>query len=123
MSAQSVRPFACRQCGFCKDTFRIDGGASGQESVELGAWFCSGGCYNIARLFQSSPGDINQSVRDNLIATYNNCFTFTNKNGDTVHMPKINARRARDDVEQGAIKIIKGQFENTNDDGQFGKYD
>ena len=77
MTTQRTRPFACRQCLFCKEAFRVDGGADGIESFRHGGWFCSGGCLQLANLFSSEPGEINQYTRDALINAYNNCYTKT----------------------------------------------
>ena len=117
MTTQTSRPFACRQCQFCKEAFRMDGGATGMESYELGGWFCSHGCYNMARLFEGSDnGTFNQGMKHNLINTYQNCYTKTvyneeNMCNEEIPIPKINAMRTRDSIERGDIYIVKSEAE------------
>ena len=123
MTTQTSPPFGCRQCGFCKDAFRIDGGATGIESARHGAWFATGTCLQLANLFASEPGAINPQVRDALIQTYNNCYTKIGKNGELIHLPKINAEKTSREVRNGKIFIVKSVYEKTTDDNNFGKYD
>ena len=113
---QTSRPFACRQCFFCKDSFRVDGGASGMESAQFKAWFCSYGCYNLARHFGDNDGTFNHDMRKNLTDTYNNCFTKQTVDPETgminiVHVPKINAEKTRRSVKKREIYIVKGIYE------------
>ena len=119
---QTSRPFACRQCEFCKEAFRVDGGASGIESPRHSAWFCSGGCLQLANLFKSSPGNINEYARDSLIKTYNNCYTYISKDGEYVHIPRKNEETTENDIRRGDIYLIKSIYEDTTDDNHFGKY-
>tara|TARA_Y100001980_G_C14473242_1_gene252999 strand:+ start:585 stop:953 length:369 start_codon:yes stop_codon:yes gene_type:complete len=121
MTTQRSAPFACRQCGFCKEAFRVDGGAVGIESREHASWFCSGGCLQLANLFKSAPGSINTSHRDALINTYQNCFTYIS-NGEVVHIPKINEKKTRKDIDARMIYLVKGLYENTSDNNHFEKY-
>ena len=121
MTTQRSAPFACRQCCFCKEAFRVDGGASGIESLKHASWFCSGGCLQLANLFKSAPGSMHPSQRDALINTYHNCFTYIS-NGETVHIPKINEKKTQKDINNGMIYIVKGVYENTSDENHFNKY-
>ena len=116
-------PFACRQCGFCKEAFRIGGGGccGGYESARFSEWFCSNGCLQLTRLFNSEPGEINKVAQDSLIQTYNNCFTKINSNGKSIHIPRKNAEDTQIDIENGKIYLIRSIYERTSDD--FGKYD
>ena len=125
MTSQSSPPFACRQCGFCKEAFRIDGGgcSSGHESTRFSEWFCSNSCLQLARLFNSEPGEFNKVAHDSLIKTYNTCFTKVQSNGRVIHIPRKNAEETRMDIENGKIYLIRSIFERTSDDNHFGKYD
>ena len=122
-SQQTSPPFGCRQCGFCKEAFRVDGGATGIESVQHGSWFATGTCLQLANLFASEPGAINPSARDALIKTYNNCYTKVGKDGELIHLPRVNAEKVAREVKQGKIFIVKGIYEKSTDDNHFGKYD
>ena len=94
------------------------------DSYELGAWFCSHGCYNMARLFSGSDnGTLNQQMKHNLINTYNNCYTKLGKDGELIHLPRVNAEKVAHEVREGKIFIVKGVYEKTTDDNHFGKYD
>ena len=125
MSTQTSFPFACRQCGFCKEAFRVDGGggSGGYESAQFRQWFCSTGCLQLARLFNSEPGEFNKVAHDSLIKTYNNCFTKVKRNGEVIHIPRKNDKEVRNDIEAGRIFLIRSIHERTNDDNHFGKYD
>lgn len=125
MTNQTSFPFACRQCGFCKEAFRIDGGggSGGYESARFREWFCSNGCLQLARLFNSEPGVFNKASHDALIKTYNNCFTKVKSNGDVIHIPRKNAEETRMDIEDGKIYLIRSIYERTSDDNHFGRYD
>ena len=123
MTTQTSSPFACRQCEFCKEAFRVDGGATGIESARHGAWFCSGGCLKLANLFKSEPGSVNPYARDALINTYNNCYTYLSK-GEIVHVPRRNDERVSNEIDNGRIYLIKSLYQHTSDDNNhFGKYD
>ena len=119
-TSQTSRPFACRQCGFCKNAFRVDGGADGIESYKHSTWFCSGGCLQMANLFNSNPGEINQLTRDALIQTYNNCYTYVS-DGDVIHIPRRNEVITENDVKNKNIYLIKSMYQSTHDE-YFGKY-
>ena len=105
------RPFPCKQCAFCNEAFRIDGGGggsdSGVDSIDMHAWFCSGGCYNMARLFGEDNGTFNQAMKHNLIETFNR--VYINENGDNI--PKINREKVNYEVDRGEIRIVKGLYE------------
>jgi len=118
----TTRPFPCRQCLFCKEASRIDGGCSGVESFNHGGWFCSGTCLQLANLFSSEPGKINNLIRDSLINTYNKCYTKTYQ-GDKIHIPRLNAEKVNNEVKCGDIYLIKSQYEHTTDGENFNKYD
>lgn len=123
MTTQTSPPFGCRQCGFCNEAFRVDGGSTGIESARHGAWFATGACLQLANLFASEPGEINESARDALIKTYNNCYTKVGKDGERIHIPKINAEKVDREVREGKIFIVKGVYDKTTDENHFGKYD
>ena len=103
------RPFPCKQCAFCNEAFRIDGGggSDGIDSFKMKAWFCSGGCYNMARLFGEDNGTFNQQMKHSLIETYNN--VYINEKGDNI--PNINSEKIRNAVDRGDIHIVKGLYE------------
>jgi len=110
MSFQRSTPFLCKQCNFCKDAERVDGGAIGVESLEYRAWFCSPVCYQLKRLFQGDSG-LNRENKQQLIKTYNNCFIKTIGNKD-FHVADINEKRVNRMVRSGQIKIIKDLYSN-----------
>ena len=123
MTTQTSPPFKCRQCGFCKEAFRTDGGGNGFESARHGAWFETGTCLQLANLFTSEPGAVNHLARDALIKTYNNCYTKVGKDGEVIHLPRVNADKVAREVREGKIFIIKSVYEKTSDDNHFGNYD
>jgi hypothetical protein len=123
MTSQAHSPFPCRQCGFCKEASRIGGGgcSSGYESAQFREWFCSNGCLQLTRLFNSEPGEIHKVAHDSLIQMYNRCYTKLNSNGVVIHIPRKNAEETQMDIENGKIYLVRSVYEPTSDD--FGKYD
>lgn len=115
MSTQYTKPFACRQCLFCKDAFRIDGGATGIDSFKHGGWVCSGGCLQLANLFSSEPGEMNHYVRDALIKTYNKCYIKTDNNGNEIHIPRLNSENIYNEISRGNIYLIKSVYEHSSE--------
>lgn len=122
-TTQTSFPFACRQCGFCREAFRVDGGATGIDSSRHQAWFCSSTCHQLANLFSSEPGEIHPNIRNSLIKTYNNCYTYLGKDGKLINIARVNHEKVSREVREMKIFIVKGVYENVSDDNHFGKYD